>query len=142
MNVVLGVDGSPSAMKAVEWVVTSSEAVGRVLVISAAHAGMAMADSMLVKLEREAAEGHVREATRALAGLGSKVAGRVVDGDPRQVLVDTALTENADLLVVGCRGRTGVERLLLGSVASHVAVHAPCSVLIVRDRLERSASGS
>ena len=91
---------------------------------------------MLVQLEREAAAGHVREATRALAALGSRVAGRVVDGDPREALVDAALAEDADLLVVGCRGRTGIARLLLGSVASHVAVHAPCSVLIVRGRSE------
>jgi len=132
MNIVLGVDGSPSSMKAVEWVARSAGPVERVLVISAADAGIAMPDSMLVKIVREAAEEHVRDATHALAGLGPKVSGRVVDGDPREVLVATAGAERADLLVVGNRGRTGITRLLLGSVASHVAAHAPCSVLIVR----------
>ena len=91
-----------------------------------------MSDSLIVKLEREAAEGHVRTATGALTALGSRVVGRVVDGDPREVLVDIAFAEKTDLLVVGSRGRTGIARLLLGSVASHVAAHAPCSVLIVR----------
>jgi nucleotide-binding universal stress UspA family protein len=139
MKVVLGFDGSPSAMMAAEWVAGSSAAIERVLVVSAAHAGIAMSDSMLVKLEREAAEGYVRKATEVLAALGPKVAGRVVDGDPRQVLVDAALEERADLLVVGSRGRTGLARLLLGSVASHVATHAPCSVLVVRGRSEKEA---
>ena len=134
MKIVLGVDGSPGAMKAVEWVARSSGADAQVLVISAAHPGPAMPDSEIVRLEREAAQGHVDEATRMLAALGPRVAGRVVDGDPKQVLVDIARTENADLLVVGSRGRTGVARLLLGSVASHVAGNAPCSVLIARDR--------
>ncbi len=134
MNVILGVDGSPASMKAVEWVARSADAAARVLVIAAVHPGPAMPDSELVRLEREAAQGHVQEATRMLAALGSRVIGRVVDGDPRRVLVDIARTENADLLVVGSRGRTGIARLLLGSVASHVASHAPCSALIVRDR--------
>jgi nucleotide-binding universal stress UspA family protein len=107
-----------------------------VLVISAAHAGIAMSDSLIVKYEREAAEGHVRAATEALAKLGGKVVGRVVNGDPREVLVDIASTEKTDLLVVGSRGRTGIARLLLGSVASHVASNAPCSVLIVRGSSE------
>jgi universal stress protein A len=39
---------------------------------------------------------------------------------------------NADLLVVGSHGRSGLSRLVLGSVASYVASHAPCSVLIVK----------
>lgn len=110
MNVVLGVDGSPSSMLAVECVATLSGAVERVLVVSAADTGIAMSDSQMVRLEREAAEGHVGKAKEALAALGAKVAGRVADGDPRQVLVDIALAENADLLVVGSRGRTGIAR--------------------------------
>ncbi|HEY4159369.1 MAG TPA: universal stress protein [Polyangiaceae bacterium] len=39
----------------------------------------------------------------------------------------------ADLLVVGSHGRTGVERLLLGSVAEHLVRHAPCTVLVARE---------
>ena len=134
MNVILGVDGSPSSMLAVECVARLSGAVERVLVVSAADAGIAMSDSKMVKHEREAAEGQVGKAKEVLATLGSKVEGRVADGDPRQVLVDIALAEKADLLVVGSRGRTGIARLLLGSVAAHVAEHAPCSVLIVREQ--------
>jgi nucleotide-binding universal stress UspA family protein len=38
----------------------------------------------------------------------------------------------ADLIVVGSRGKGGLRRLLLGSVAEFVARHAPCSVLIAR----------
>jgi nucleotide-binding universal stress UspA family protein len=38
----------------------------------------------------------------------------------------------ADLVVVGSHGRTGLAKLVLGSVASHVVTHAPCSVLVVK----------
>lgn len=44
-----------------------------------------------------------------------------------------ATEENAHLIIVGGRGLSGVERLLLGSVSHKVSHHAPCSVLIVRD---------
>ena len=50
----------------------------------------------------------------------------------RGQLVDTALHDNADLIVIGTHGRTGVQRLLLGSVASYVISRSPCSVLVVR----------
>ena len=57
---------------------------------------------------------------------------RVERGDPREGLVHAAETERADLLVVGSHGRTGLPRMLLGSVAGHVATHAPCSVVVVK----------
>ena len=45
---------------------------------------------------------------------------------------DSAGAQQADLIVVGNRGLTGIRRFLLGSVSSKVSEHAPCSVMIVR----------
>jgi hypothetical protein len=53
---------------------------------------------------------------------------------PADVLCRAAADHGADLLVVGSHGRTGLERLLLGSVAERVIRHAPCPVLCVRAR--------
>ena len=53
--------------------------------------------------------------------------------DPRSALLDLARERKADLIVVGSHGRTGIQKLLLGSVASHVVTHAPCDVLVVRE---------
>lgn len=51
-------------------------------------------------------------------------------------VVDAVITyakkRDADLIVIGTRGRTGLKKFLLGSVAQGVSQHAPCSVLIVR----------
>ena len=47
-------------------------------------------------------------------------------------ICDLAGNEGADLVVTGTHGRTGVSRLLIGSVAERVLRHAPCSVLVVR----------
>ena len=52
-------------------------------------------------------------------------------GDAADVLLAVAEEVNADLLVIGNRGLTGVRRYLLGGVADRVAHHAPCSVHIV-----------
>jgi nucleotide-binding universal stress UspA family protein len=47
-------------------------------------------------------------------------------------IIDYAINENMDLIVMGTRGRTGLKRFLLGSVANGVAQHAHCPVLLVR----------
>ncbi len=54
---------------------------------------------------------------------------RVVTGDPAGALIQTALDEKAALIVMGTHGRTGLTRLLIGSVAEAVVRGAPCPVL-------------
>jgi nucleotide-binding universal stress UspA family protein len=61
-----------------------------------------------------------------------KVEAEVEKGDIRLKIIDSAREWNADLVIVGSHGRTGIPRVLLGSVAEFVARNAPCSVLIVR----------
>ncbi|MFV2062080.1 MAG: universal stress protein [Chloroflexota bacterium] len=56
------------------------------------------------------------------------------DGDPAGQIVNVAESWEADLVVVGTHGRTGLRRILMGSVARNVLHHAPCSVLIVREQ--------
>ena len=58
----------------------------------------------------------------------------VVEGDPKVVIIEEAERWRADLIVVGCHGYGPVKRFLLGSVSLAVAMHAPCSVEIVRQR--------
>lgn len=65
---------------------------------------------------------------------------KVEDGDTRTVIVDEAEKWNADLIVVGSHGLGRVRRLLLGSVAQYLATHAPCSIEIVRQKIQRKES--
>lgn len=53
-------------------------------------------------------------------------------GDPGQAVCDLARSWQADLVILGRRGRKGLEELLLGSVSNYVTHHAPCSVLTVQ----------
>lgn len=82
-----------------------------------------------------------RRATREVAAQGIVVKGRRVgvnvhflvwEGEPGPAIVEAAVAEGADLVVVGTHGRSRVGRLVLGSVSDHVVRHAPCPILIVR----------
>lgn len=53
-------------------------------------------------------------------------------GDPGSVVAERAKELNAELIVIGSHGRSGLARLMLGSVAEHVTRLAPCPVLIVK----------
>lgn len=55
-----------------------------------------------------------------------------VEGDPATVIVERAKAIDAEMIVMGSRGRTGLARLVLGSTAEHVIRDAPCSVLVTR----------
>ena len=58
------------------------------------------------------------------------------EGHAAREILQAAREIEADLIVLGCRGRSGMKRFLLGSVSHKVMLHAPCSVLISRPRIE------
>ncbi len=61
-------------------------------------------------------------------------------GDPGRVICDLAKGWQADLILVGHRGRHGISEFLLGSVSNYVMHNAPCSVLVVRQPGEPEAA--
>ena len=68
----------------------------------------------------------------ALQRFGAKGDVQIVDGDPSTKVLELVETLKAELLVIGTRGRGGLARVMLGSVAAHLVESAPCSVLAVR----------
>jgi nucleotide-binding universal stress UspA family protein len=65
-------------------------------------------------------------------GVGVTAEFLVWEGDAGDSITAAAEAEQADLVVVGTRGRSAAGRMLLGSVSDHVVRHAPCPVLVVR----------
>ena len=80
----------------------------------------------------EASPPELEPSVSAAESLGVKPIREMAMGRPERALVAAAEREGIDLMVVGHRGIRGVRRVL-GSVSEHVAHHAPCSVMVVRD---------
>ena len=150
MKILLAVDGSEHSAAAVEEVATRPwppgttvsvlSAVGRVVppateVWYDAGGSLEQARQELTRHAEQLAAG-VAERLRA-SGLTAEATVR--DGDPRAVIVDEAEEWDADLVVVGSHGYTGLKRWLLGSVAQAVVGHAPCSVEVVRKKWHEDA---
>ena len=66
---------------------------------------------------------------------------RLTIGDPAGEIVRLAEDERAEMIVMGTHGRTGMTRLLMGSVAEAVVRRSPCPVLVYRESAERLAGG-
>jgi nucleotide-binding universal stress UspA family protein len=75
-----------------------------------------------------------------LEAIGVPATAHVRSGDPAHEIVAAAQEASADLVITGHRGLGGIDRLLLGSVARTVLVHAPTSVLVVRPGPDASAA--
>lgn len=82
----------------------------------------------MIKKSKEYA-GEVR--TRA-GSMGIKVEVYVGEGEAFRVITDIAKEEKVNIIVMGSHGRTGLKRLLMGSVAEKVIGYAPCPILVVR----------
>lgn len=81
---------------------------------------------------RSERESHLVKVVRDARAAGVQAEFLVWEGDPGGSIAAAAEAEGADLVVVGTRGRSGAERMLLGSVSDHVVRHAACPVLVVR----------
>jgi nucleotide-binding universal stress UspA family protein len=65
----------------------------------------------------------------------------MLEGDPASEIARFAADAGIDVIVIGTHGRTGVDRLVMGSVAEKVMREAPCSVLVVKLPRGVSAAG-
>ena len=150
-RLVIGADGSESADRALallrRWPIFAGHPATVVTVGDAGsapgRAGTAMypawVDRHALDDERRARLAEIAErgaAELSRAGLSATVELR--DGDPADQLIRAAAAVGADLIVVGSRGLSTLPRLLLGSVARKVLLHAPQSVLVVREARERT----
>jgi nucleotide-binding universal stress UspA family protein len=139
--VVVGVDGSEESKEALRWALEEARLRGASLRAVLAWLepavyvhGYAAADFVDPALATERAK-ELLEATLAeVAGDAPTVlVERVVaEGGAAEILVESS--READLLVVGSRGRGGFAGLLVGSVSRHCVEHASCPVAVVRPR--------
>ncbi|HEU4911557.1 MAG TPA: universal stress protein [Actinomycetes bacterium] len=144
-SVLVGVDGSESALQAVRWAAGEAVRRGAPLLVEYAWVWPLYRVSLGPAPGAPAGAGLQAQAERVLAD-AVDAARRVapeLDVDSRLVTGDTAArlvegSKNAQLLVVGSRGLGGFAGLLLGSVGVACAMHAACPVVVVRGEAGRS----
>jgi nucleotide-binding universal stress UspA family protein len=87
--------------------------------------------------QKPAANELVERIAKHLSDGGFKADCAVKVGDIRETIIDSAAEWNADVIVMGSHGQSGIRRFLLGGVTEFVARHAGCSVEIVRKPASR-----
>ncbi|MYS79963.1 universal stress protein [Embleya scabrispora] len=142
-GVVVGVDGSEPARRALGWAMTEAELRGLPLYVVTAqpatpgYAVLAPGPHYQEDLERVLAELRIRTETMVTEvngererPFGGHAVVQVYSGTATEVLL--GMSERHEMVVVGSRGSGGFSRLLLGSVSTAVVHHAACPVLVVR----------
>jgi nucleotide-binding universal stress UspA family protein len=87
-----------------------------------------------LQMEQREIEALTQRTAPAVAATGVRLFGHLRTGNAAREIVQLASDLSADLIVVGTHGRTGVMKLLLGSVAQNVLMNASCPVLVVKPR--------
>jgi nucleotide-binding universal stress UspA family protein len=141
-KILLPTDGSDIAFAAAQRAVALAKLAGAALHVVVVqepypYAGIGAANSAGLQEYLAAAQQQATEALariRALAeGAGVALSTESVEGaSPAEQIVDAARRAGADVIVMGSHGRTGLARVLLGSVAGKVLVLSPVPVMIVK----------
>jgi nucleotide-binding universal stress UspA family protein len=146
LKILLAVDGSHYGDVAVKEVIQRTwPASTEVRVLSVAHPTPYFHDPLLVgagthfdslRDEQKRASHDVAKVEDELRQQAPhlQISTKVLEGSPKEKIIEEARQWNSDLIILGSHGHGPVGPFLLGSVALEVALHAPCSVEIVRPR--------
>lgn len=133
-KILVGYDGSENAKRALQKAITLTDQFqGKLSIVVAV-------DATVDVVERHFVLEHILERGKALLSdaLGQAkqasidASGSVENGSPAAMVLSQAEKGNADLIVVGRRGVSGVEHFIIGSVSSSVVAHSRCDVLVVK----------
>jgi nucleotide-binding universal stress UspA family protein len=137
-TIVVGVDGSPTSLKALRWAVELAGALGsRVVAVNAWGLPLTAAIPGAIdpaptppgEIYEDSARRVLAAAVGSLGEVGVEIEEEVVAGSAAHVLLD--VSAGADLLVIGSRGHGGVAGLFLGSVSHSVVGKAKVPVAVI-----------
>ncbi|MDJ1434528.1 universal stress protein [Halostagnicola sp. A-GB9-2] len=138
MTILVAYDSSGPAQKALQWAIDEhpEEEIVLLRVIEAADgstsAGVNLAKEKLMELQNETETELSDEVTDLLDDDDIKLQMETVVGNPARETVAFAEENDIDHILVGSHGRSGVSRVLLGSVAEKIVRRAPVPVTVVR----------
>jgi nucleotide-binding universal stress UspA family protein len=140
MKILLAMDGSKYSETAARAVIAGLRTEGaEVRVLQVVEMAIYAEPPQMAQGYAPELEGQLKKARESVAHVAEMLreAGfiaepHVLQGEVRTVILDTAEDWRADMIVLGSHGKTGLLKLMMGSVAESVGRHARCSVLIVR----------
>ena len=130
--IVVGVDGSPSSLRAVQWAAQQAKLTGATLRAVSSWRWPNYITRLPPGVDLPKDTGITLDEVLDQALVGSEdviVTRHVIEGPPGPALLSQA--EEATLLVVGAKGRAAFPGMLLGSVAEHCVRHGSCPVVVV-----------
>lgn len=130
-RVLVGTDGSPAAARGVGWAASLARGLGAELVVTSVVDTRSFVGDLGAERSRVAVAIDEEWSEPAGDDLGSHLSTLVLEGDPRTVLPAEAVTQRADVLVLGSAGVGWYPAMHLGHVAHAVAHHSPVPVVIV-----------
>lgn len=137
-NIVVGYDESLSSKAALkEALLRVKQHGGKVTLVHAVFFDQEEFSILPSQLEQrfEAGTNLCRQAKSSIQeehGLNGSVESYVCQGEPPEVILETAQGKKADLITLGTYGRKGLKRFLMGSVTSQIVLNAACDVLVVK----------
>lgn len=142
-RIIVGVDGSPHSVEGLRWAIGHAERLGdcTVVAILAWQLPLIAVPGAFDQEElEERAKRFLNQTVEQLVPRPQVPVERIVaHAEPTTALVEAS--RDADLLVVGTRGRNAFKGLLLGSVSQGCAANAYCPVVIVKVRAAQEADG-
>jgi nucleotide-binding universal stress UspA family protein len=134
-TIVLATDGSKYSAAAAERAIAFAKSYGGALkvlsVVDVPSEFYAEAPEAVENMVRAAKE-QTEEVKRRANAAGVPAETRVAEAEAYRAIIDLARESKADMIVIGSHGRTGIRRLLMGSVTEAVIGHSVCPVLVVK----------
>ena len=139
-KILVAFDGSPQAQKAFDFALERSnsckEVMHEITVLSVFHLpeqiDVPMDVDPIVNAGKAQYEGYLTKLQEKAKSQGLTISSVIVTGHPAEEIVEFAVKNKSDLIIMGQRGQSKVSKWLMGSVSQQVVNHAPCSVMVVK----------
>ena len=136
-KIMVPVDGSDHAMRAAEYAIALAQQLNSEILLLNTHRpfpvtlGEPYFQKAITKILDKA--NALLDPYRALLdGSGVAYTDRILEGTPGEVIPQVAEIQKCDMIIMGSRGHSNLEGLLLGSVTHRVLSSAPCPVMVIR----------
>jgi nucleotide-binding universal stress UspA family protein len=131
-KLLVATDGSLFSEGAVREAISFAKKCSSMLYLMSAVPRYEISGTNVFEKEEEEAREHLHSVKERALQEGLNCETVLVHGDePHRLIVDAAVARGVDMIVIGRRGRRGLTKILMGSVAAKVICHAPCKVLVV-----------